>query len=470
MGSPLLTPEPHKQRSRSPAAARQPFGSWSLLVLAFSILLALTLASGLATLKRATELYETVSDLNRKYRQDGLALDEVRSGIHVSSVLLRDYLLDPSLSRATEIRVELLAVKTETEKHLSRLERTFDRETRDKALQLRTEINGYWESLDPVFDWSPEEKRAEAYGFLRHRVMPRRDTVLALAEEVQAFTDLTFERERAEIRTNEQNFRSFLIKTTAATLSLGALVALISVLRVRLLETRSERHARRTEQAEQEMRRLSHQLVHLQESERRAISRELHDEVGQMLTGLRMELRSLQKLHRTSPEQFDARIEQTRVLLEQTLQSVRGIAMGLRPSMLDDLGLEAALQWQIRNFERQHEIPVTLAVSTSLDGLPDRQITTLYRIAQEALTNCARHSRAQSVSVELCDHEGALRLVVRDDGVGIGSGTRNGGLGLVGIQERVRELSGTFNVQSQRGQGTTITVDPPRQEAAVSYE
>ncbi len=449
------------QRPEGQTKAR--FRTWPLLVLAFGILLALTLLSGVATLNKATELHHSLSAVNQDYRRDLTGLDEIRSGIHVSSVLVRDYLLDPSQARAKEIREELLTLRGKAEQNLEKIERPFGAENHDKLLELRTEINAYWESLDPVFDWSPEDKQAFAYGFLRRSIMPRRDAVLSLADQVQKFTDTAFDQQRAKIRQNEKVFRSFGLRTILATVGLGVLVALISVVRVSVLERRAELARLRTERAENEMRRLSHQLVHTQEEERRSISRELHDEVGQMLTGLRMDLRTLQKVHRTAPEDFDARLEQTRVLLEQTLQSVRDIAMGLRPSMLDDLGLEAALQWQIRQFERRHEIPVTLNVNTTLDNLPDRHRTTLYRVVQEALTNCARHSHAKSISVDLAERGAKLLLSIRDDGSGI-TDRSNPGLGLIGIQERVRELGGACEVNSQLGKGTTIHIELPIHE------
>ena len=108
------------------------------------------------------------------------------------------------MARAKEIREELLALRGETEQNLVKIERPFGAENRDKLLQLRTEINAYWESLDPVFDWTPQEKQAFAYGFLRRAVMPRRDAVLALAGEVQKFTDTAFQQQRATIRRNEE--------------------------------------------------------------------------------------------------------------------------------------------------------------------------------------------------------------------------------------------------------------------------
>jgi len=188
----------------------------------------------------------------------------------------------------------------------------------------------------------------------------------------------------------------------------------------------------------------------------------LHDEVGQMLTGFRMEFRSLQKLHMAPRKEFEAKIEQGRALLDRTLQSVRDIAMGLRPSMLDDLGLEAALQWQARDFSRRHNVPVAVQIRASLADLPEEHRTSLYRIVQEALTNCARHARAKSVRITVADERGALRLEISDDGVGMPDREATAaGLGLLGIQERVRELGGRFEIHSIRGRGTLLTIEVP---------
>ena len=170
----------------------------------------------------------------------------------------------------------------------------------------------------------------------------------------------------------------------------GLVVAFVSIFRVSQLESRGERQHIRTMEAETQMRQLSQQLVHAQEEERRSISRELHDEIGQMLTGLRMEFRSLAKMHNVLANSFNPVLSKARHCCDQALQGVRDIAMGLRPSMLDDLGLEAALQWQVRDFCRRHEIPVNITVRTSLGDLHERGKTNLYRIVQEALTNCAR--------------------------------------------------------------------------------
>jgi signal transduction histidine kinase len=293
-------------------------------------------------------------------------------------------------------------------------------------------------------------------------VTPLRERVSSRADDIEKVIDGALRDNVLELANREAEFNLFLTRMMIATAILGLLVAFASVFRVRTLERRGEEQHRVTEQAEQEMRRLSHQVVHAQEDERRSISRELHDQVGQMLTGLRMEFRGLAKLYGAPRADFDTRLEQGRILLDQTLQAVRDIAMGLRPSMLDDLGLDAALRWQVREFGRQHDIPVTLNVDADLTNLPEQHRTNLYRIVQEALTNCARHAQASSVTITIGYKNGDLRLVVTDDGIGCTQPVNpGGGLGLIGIQERARELGGSVRLDSSPGRGTSLSVSVP---------
>ena len=209
--------------------------------------------------------------------------------------------------------------------------------------------------------------------------------------------------------------------------------------------------------------------VRLQEEERKRISRELHDEVGQLLTGLRMELRALSRLHGASREQFVTRLDETKILLDRTVQAVRDLAMGLRPAMLDDLGLVPALQWQAREFERRHDIRVSMNLDSSLDMLPDSYRTTIFRIVQEALTNCAKHAKATSVEISLQNQGGLVCLSIADDGVGLVRPTGRAGLGLVGIQERIRELGGWFAARNREGGGTVLTAEIPSEVPVVGH-
>ena len=136
--------------------------------------------------------------------------------------------------------------------------------------------------------------------------------------------------------------------------------------------------------------------------------------------------------------------------------------MGLRPSILDDLGLIAALEWQSREFSRQSGILVNLKLDGHLNELPDGHRTCLYRIVQEALTNCGRHAEAKHVDVTLHGGVDGIFLKVRDDGKGFDAKhPAKRGLGLVGIEERVRELGGSANILSQPGKGTLLEVEIP---------
>ena len=216
------------------------------------------------------------------------------------------------------------------------------------------------------------------------------------------------------------------------------------------------------------MRNLSVRLRHAQEEERQTISRELHDEVGQKLTAMRMELGALERLRTADHGEFSVTLTQVKELAEQSLRMIRDIATGLRPSVLDDLGLGPALQKQAREFSKRTGTPVAVTIEGGFMGLGDRQRTYVYRIVQEALTNCAKHARARQISIHLLDRDEQIELIIADDGIGFDRGkATHAGLGLVGIEERVRELGGAINVQSAPDDGTTIRIVIPQNGKAA---
>lgn len=451
----------------SPKPRMRFFRSWPLLTLAFGCVILLMVGSDIATIERARQLQVAVTQANETYHERARELEQLRDGIHLSSLLLRDYILDPRAERAATYRHQLLELRAQIATLLQDLNRSMPPGESAKIGEMNQELDAYWETFEPVFTWTPQEKLAYSFAFLRHRVIPKRESVLRLAADVEALNNTVLQEQRSRIAQRETDFREFMHRAVIISVIVGLIVALASILRVSQLERRSEEQHLRALKAESEMRQLSQQIVHTQEEERKAISRELHDEIGQMLTGLRMEFRNLARMHGAPAEEFRARIQQGRALLDQSLQSVRDIAMGLRPAMLDDLGLEAALQWQSRDFCRRHDIPVNVAVNTDLDNMPESQKTNLYRIVQEALTNCARHANARSISITIDRHDDDLRLVIRDDGVGISAHGRGHGLGLIGIQERARELGGSARIESGPNQGTELTVVMPAEQSAA---
>jgi signal transduction histidine kinase len=209
--------------------------------------------------------------------------------------------------------------------------------------------------------------------------------------------------------------------------------------------------------------------VQAQEVERKSLSRELHDEVGQMLTALGIELANLQSVRISDQSAFSSRVDDAKRLNTEAMRVIRDLAMGLRPSMLDDLGLAPALEWQGREFSRHTGVPAVVTVDGTLDGLPETHRTCIYRVVQEALTNCAKHAKAKNVSVSVNGRGNSVEAIIQDDGIGFNASSRAGGLGLLGIEERVQELDGTMRIISQPRKGATLQVHIPVKQGEVAW-
>ena len=188
------------------------------------------------------------------------------------------------------------------------------------------------------------------------------------------------------------------------------------------------------------MKELSASLVAAQENERRSISRELHDEVGQALTGVLVEMANLSTLIRSRDlAALGPKAEEIKKLVEHSIRVVRNMALLLRPAMLDDLGLVPALEWQAREVSKRSGIRVKVAAEQVPEDLPEELKTCVYRIVQEALHNSERHAEAHTVRVAIRQQEGRIFLSIQDDGKGF-QARQERGLGLVGIEERVSRL------------------------------
>jgi len=447
----------------------KPNRSAPVLLVVFGMLIGLVAVSGLGALHRARETYRAVSALNERYRHTDQVLNSIASGIYMVGLVTRDYLLDPSNANAAEYRSQLVSERSDMEAAFRELRSAIRDQDQPQLERLRGEVEGYWDALDPLFAWTPQEKSAHSWAFLRREVLPRRRAALRITGEVSRLTETNLDQQRQEVDRNQDAMAGFIGRMLAITMLLGGAIATVTVIRMTKLERHSDEQRLRTEEAEKELRRLSRQLVQAQEAERKSISRELHDEVGQMLTALRIELRSLQDL-RTAPEQqFDEHINAAKRLGEQSLRALRDMAMGLRPSMLDDLGLGSALQWQARQFSKQSGIPVNVQIGAMPSQLPEMHRICIYRIVQEALTNCARHARAKRIDIVIGGHPDGISVSIKDDGAGFDpSKVRGRGLGLVGMQERVMDLGGDLVISSQPQKGTVVSAKLPLQQEVAS--
>jgi signal transduction histidine kinase len=212
---------------------------------------------------------------------------------------------------------------------------------------------------------------------------------------------------------------------------------------------------------------LIEKLLTAHEDERRRIARELHDEAGQALTALIVNLELTAQ--EASPDRLRAQLGQLRDLAERTLSEIRRLIHDLRPSILDDLGLAAALRWYAKNLLDPRGIAWTLSVSGISGRLPPRLETVAFRVVQEALTNVLRHAEASSVTVSVAAAGRELHVRIEDNGRGFDSGRprtagRTGGFGLLGMQERVELVGGRWEVQSRPGVGTVVSATLPIHE------
>ena len=420
-----------------------------LLTAALAALLLLLSASALISWRTARYAQDNVTALHAAHLKMGAALSAIRANVYLNAILTRDYLLDTDPSHIEQYVSQFEQIREKTQTSLRALETSGPDEQRRRALQhLRVELDAYWDPTELALDWTPEEKRARGAGMLRQRLR-KREEVFALAGQVEQLADANFQRERQRITSADLEFRRSLTWTTAIMLLFGLGIAGAALGRMLSLEKKSEFAA-------SQLRLLSVQLRTAQEQERKSLSRELHDQVGQLLTGVRMELTGMARLHGDAESELSLHIARAKTTVEQTLRIVRNIAMLLRPSMLDDLGLTPALAWLVKDMSRASGIDIQSEVDPSADMLPEELRTCAYRVMQEALTNVCRHSGARHSAVTLVSSQGWVVGRITDDGKGFDTREKRGGLGLLGMEERVRALAGSVGVVSSPGAGTTV--------------
>jgi signal transduction histidine kinase len=438
------------------------FRTWPIAAVGLVALLLVVIVSVLTASRRADEIYNQLEALNAHHREVDTGLRRLRGDLHLSGIFIRDYLLDSEREHALDYRDSLLNFRRDNMATLLQL-RTLvtGAEEQVRIDNLQAKLDDYWEVFEPLFDWTAVEKSTQSFRFLRREVLPRREAALAIAQDIEQFNNANLAAQRAEVTRRFADFQRGLRALLWQSLALGVLVALTAVIRLRIVEGRTVEQKLHAEESERQLRELSQQLVATQEEERKKLSRELHDHVGQMLTALRMELGRIDRVRGPVAAEIPAAVAECRQLVDNVVRTVRDLSLGLRPSMLDDFGLQPALEWHIRDVSRRFGLTVDLTTHGDLDTLPEPHRTCIYRVVQEALTNCVRHARATRVQVQLDRRGEALEASVSDDGSGFEQVSRPTGLGLRGIEERVRDLKGSVTVTTAPRGGTTIRVVLP---------
>jgi signal transduction histidine kinase len=405
--------------------------------------------------------------IRQEYVERDRLLEKLRANIYVSGTYFRDFLLDTSDAGAARHRDQFLSVKAEILAGAAEYARIAGLAGRRPTQELQGELNAYFDTLTPALTWSAKQRQARANDMIQHELLPRRMMAVSLADRVQQSSEKRLEINSEAVGEMFSSFRTRLLLLLVLTIAIGVALAAVTMWRLLHLERISEARFLEVAGAREELKQLSAELLSAQESERRRISRELHDEVGQVLSAMMLAAGNL----RSSLNQHDdgTALRQLQLIEDMTERSarvVRNLSLILRPTMLDDLGLIAALKWLAREVSRTGSLQVEVDAEEAPDELPEEHRTCVYRVVQEAVRNASRHSGAHHVRITAKVEIERTRLYVgvQDDGKGFNPALEKG-MGILGMEERVAHLGGAMQIATGSGRGTKVNVELPLPES-----
>lgn len=432
------------------------FGFASVLVLlAFSMVQAFLIQGMLSG--EAQQIFQ------RHIREDD-ALTGLRRSMWMAASATRDYLVSPTPDTLRTFSQDLETLQATENRLLGELEAV--PKPPEGIAQLRAMLDEYWSVLREVPASIGGMTPADRYAFIQQKVVPRRNAVGEAMRQLTRLSTRSLENDEQEFAsTRSQNTRRLLL-TLALSLVCALGVTFYSIRYSEQLERRNLQHFSDVERARLELQQLTARLMQVQEEERTRLARELHDEVGQTAAALRMELSRTAALSEQQLPRIRERISAAAEHSGRLLQTVRDICVLLRPTILDDLGLAPALQWQTEDFTRRTGVPCDFTVSGVSDDLPESVRTCAYRVLQEALHNCEKHSGCTQVVVTARQSGGWLELVIADDGCGMhleanGMPAAPGRFGILGMRERAASSGGSLQLESRTDGGATVRLRVP---------
>jgi signal transduction histidine kinase len=439
---------------------------WLALAGGFGGLLLIMAAAEVGGLLVINSLRSSDARVERRFQERSSLLEEIRSSIYLSGTIARDSLLAP-VGGASSQMAEVKALEAKTNEGMDTYQKSVEPEEAAAFAKLRAEIAAYWQVLDRTFSWTDDERREYRYQFFYSELIPRRTAMLQIADRVGQLNELGLARGDQHLTGLFQRLYSGLVGMLVLTLIGGLALAIYTSVVVLRLQNEVRMKLEENVEAKTSLRDLSTKLVRVQEEERKALSRELHDEAGQAFSAILLETENL--LDTQQCEASRVHLASIRSLAQRGLTEARDMALLLRPSMLDDLGLVAALNWQAKEMGKRTGVRVQVSAEEFPVDLPEEHKTCIYRVVQEALTNVVRHAQASGAQVRLQWSERGIELSVQDNGVGFDP-MRVKGLGLLGMEERIRHLGGTFILDSQPGRGTLLTVALPLADLSAAPE
>ncbi len=431
----------------------------AVLTLGYGGLLVLLLGAGISALQTLRKLHDAEISARQRLVERRRVLTTVVLSANVYSNNLERILLSESPPQEDRITTEVFRRAQEA---LSAVE-AYPRDTSPEEQNLLAHLQASLLEEEDIFRsakaWNPQEFRGRAQQVVSEELIPRRQQFVTIAQQIELLNDNeTLAAQQASFsefgRLQDRLTRLLLIALTS-----GLALAIGSAIYILRLERQERLRYAELEHNREELQQLSARLVDAQETERRSLSRELHDEVGQALGLLLMDVGRLSN-QLTGDAKGQEMVQRIKTVAERTVQTVRNMALLLRPSMLDDLGLVSALEWYAREVSRSSNTEVEVKAENVSETLPDSLMVCIYRVVQEAVNNARRHAHAKNVTVEVKQTDTVVQVQIRDDGSGF-DGKRIRGIGLLGMDERVKRLGGTLTIDSAPGAGTTIRTELP---------
>jgi signal transduction histidine kinase len=393
-------------------------------------------------------------DIYRRYAGEQAELSTLRRNLWLAGNDIRDFFIHSTPEQAGILRAQLASLRSEDGQALARVA---------TPLELRRNLEDFWAVAEPAPGTMLHSTNTQQVDFLQRVIGPRREELYTQLMNLAAAGQIGLQQRETEFAETRRRAAGRLSAMLALGVLLSFVVALLSIRHTENLGREAELHYAAVEQTKRELQRLSARLLEVEEDGRRKLSRELHDEIGQTLALLQIEISHAAAMPAPSRE----RLERARALAERSVQSIRNISLLLRPALLDDLGLVPALQFLLEDFLRRSEIACEFKEEGVEDRLPDSVKTCVYRVVQEALHNCEKHSGASRVRVSVRQFPDLLAVEVEDDGRGFRAGgpamapPHTGGLGLLGMRERAGIAGGSLTVDSAPGAGTRIALRIP---------
>jgi signal transduction histidine kinase len=413
----------------------------------FALIGGIWLSAGYYFTNRMAELERRSTEINARYTRAQDLLTTVRGHVLMGSVYVRDALLDPNPATADAYRRQLEESYRRADEALQGYVPVIDVPgEHERIARLRRDLDDFRRTLLDVLATDNRRWPFEARDLLRRRIMPKREGVMHVSEEVQGLNRSAFVQQQLDIASLYRATQRRVWETVGLALAASIAIALAATIYAGRLERRI-------------------QVQRLKEEERRSIARELHDEVGQVLTAIKVELAVAQRSLEAAGADAGA-LQDARAITDGAVQTVRDLSRLLHPAMLDDLGLAATVDWYLKGFGRRHGVRIELLQDRMEDRLASETEANAYRIVQEALTNVAKHAQAATCRVFLQRLPHTLLVTVEDDGIGfrpeeVSMPGASRGIGLVGIRERVMQLHGDLRLESAPGKGTRLTVELP---------